>query len=85
MSYASADADAALAAAVAATDWTGAEAAMARVQEILHRDQPVTFLWEAQRLAAVRARVHGAAVTVPSDPLQWLATAWIEAHPDAPR
>jgi peptide/nickel transport system substrate-binding protein len=82
VSYASADADAALAAAAAASDWSGAEAALARVQEILHRDQPVTFLWEAQRLAAVRARVHGAAVTVSSDPLQWLATAWVALTPE---
>ncbi|HWN45089.1 MAG TPA: ABC transporter substrate-binding protein [Thermoanaerobaculia bacterium] len=31
-----------------------------RIQQILHRDQPVTFLWESQRLSAINRRVHGA-------------------------
>ncbi len=30
-----------------------------RIQEILHRDQPYTYLWESQRLSAVRRRLHG--------------------------
>lgn len=29
-----------------------------RIQQIIHRDQPVTFLWESQRLSAVNRRVH---------------------------
>ena len=29
-----------------------------RIQRIIHRDQPVTFLWESQRLSAVNRRVH---------------------------
>lgn len=31
-----------------------------RLQQIIHRDQPVTFLWEAQRLSAINRRIHGA-------------------------
>ncbi len=31
-----------------------------RIQQMLHRDQPVTFLWESQRLSAINRRVHGA-------------------------
>lgn len=31
-----------------------------RIQQIIHRDQPVTFLWESQRLSAINRRVHGA-------------------------
>jgi peptide/nickel transport system substrate-binding protein len=28
-----------------------------QIQEIVHREQPVTFLWESQRLSAVNKRV----------------------------
>jgi peptide/nickel transport system substrate-binding protein len=31
-----------------------------RIQQILHRDQPLTFLWESQRLNAVNRRVRNA-------------------------
>ena len=31
-----------------------------RLQEILHRDQPVTFLWESQRLSPINKRVRDA-------------------------
>ncbi|MEA2691581.1 MAG: peptide/nickel transport system substrate-binding protein [Acidobacteriota bacterium] len=31
-----------------------------RIQEILHRDQPSTLLWESQRLNGINRRVHGA-------------------------
>lgn len=31
-----------------------------RIQQILHRDQPVTFLWESKRLSAYNKRIHGA-------------------------
>ena len=75
--YRSADADAALDAAGAATDWNAARQSLATVQAVLHRDQPCTFLWEAQRLAVVSGRVHGA-TPLPADPLGWLGTAWIE-------
>ena len=29
-----------------------------RIQQILHREQPMTFLWESQRLTAANQRVH---------------------------
>jgi peptide/nickel transport system substrate-binding protein len=31
-----------------------------QLQQILHRDQPVTFLWESQRLSPVNKRIHDA-------------------------
>lgn len=31
---------------------------LVRMQQILHRDQPMTFLWESQRLSAVNRRVQ---------------------------
>jgi peptide/nickel transport system substrate-binding protein len=30
-----------------------------RIQEILHRDQPYTFLWESDRLSGLNRRLHG--------------------------
>jgi len=30
-----------------------------RIQEILHRDQPYTYLWESQRVSAFNRRLHG--------------------------
>ena len=37
-----------------------ARPALDQIQQILYRDQPVTFLWESQRLAPVNKRVHDA-------------------------
>jgi peptide/nickel transport system substrate-binding protein len=31
-----------------------------QIERLIHRDQPVTFLWESQRLVAVNKRVHDA-------------------------
>src|SRR5882724_850335 len=41
-------------------DVLAAQGDMNRIQEILHREQPYTYLWESQRLNAVNRRVHGA-------------------------
>jgi peptide/nickel transport system substrate-binding protein len=35
-----------------------------RIQQIIHRDQPMTFLWESQRLSAVNRRLHDVKPTV---------------------
>jgi len=35
-----------------------------RIQQIVHRDQPLTFLWESQRLTAVNRRLHDARPTL---------------------
>ncbi len=35
-----------------------AKADLDRIQEIIHRDQPYTFLWESQRMPAVNRRLH---------------------------
>jgi peptide/nickel transport system substrate-binding protein len=36
----------------------GMKPALLRIQQILHRDQPITVLWESQRLTAVNERVR---------------------------
>jgi len=74
--YRSSDADTALAAASSAERWEDTQAALARLQAALHRDQPCTFLWETARLAVARRQVQGVA-PLPADPLGWLRTAWI--------
>jgi peptide/nickel transport system substrate-binding protein len=30
-----------------------------QIQQILHREQPITFLWESKRMTAVNKRVKG--------------------------
>lgn len=40
------------------------EAGLHRIQQIIHRDQPVTFLWESQRLSAVNRRLRDVKPTV---------------------
>jgi peptide/nickel transport system substrate-binding protein len=35
-----------------------------RIQQLIHRDQPMTFLWESQRLSAFNRRVHDVKPTV---------------------
>jgi peptide/nickel transport system substrate-binding protein len=35
-----------------------------RIQQILHREQPLTFLWESQRLTAINKRVQNARPTL---------------------
>ena len=36
-----------------------AQADLDRIQEILQRDQPYTFLWDSERLSAFSRRLHG--------------------------
>lgn len=48
-----------------------------RIQQIIHRDQPVTFLWESKRLSAVNRRVKDARPS-PNFSLFNLKEWWIE-------
>ncbi len=41
-------------------DFADAEPELHQIERLIHRDQPVTFLWESKRLAAINKRVHGA-------------------------
>lgn len=45
-------------------DILDAKPILARIQQLIHRDQPMTFLWESQRLSAVNRRVHDVKPTV---------------------
>jgi peptide/nickel transport system substrate-binding protein len=41
-------------------DIADAAADLREIQQIIHRDQPLTFLWESQRLTAINRRIRGA-------------------------
>jgi peptide/nickel transport system substrate-binding protein len=75
--YRSAEADRALEAVGAATDWRQAKAAYALLARRIHEDQPYTFLYEGRRVAAHRDRVRDVTIDVPSDPLARLETFWL--------
>jgi peptide/nickel transport system substrate-binding protein len=51
-----------------------------QIQRIIHRDQPLTFLWESQRLTAFNKRVKGVKPTVAysfANLKEW----WVEPKP----
>lgn len=60
-SYSSAEVDRLIEAVRAAPDADAARPLLLRLQEILHTDQPYTFLWEPQRLSGVQQRLQGLA------------------------
>ncbi len=45
-------------------DIQDAKPVLDRIQQLIHRDQPMTFLWESQRLSAVNRRLHDVKPTV---------------------
>ncbi|HKQ60013.1 MAG TPA: ABC transporter substrate-binding protein, partial [Candidatus Polarisedimenticolaceae bacterium] len=70
--YRSAEVDRLLDAADAAADWPALKAAFDALQQRIDADQPYTFLYETQRVAAWGPRLAGVAIDVPSDPLAGL-------------
>ncbi len=58
--YANPDLDRLIDQVAAEPDILKARPALEQIQQILYRDQPVTLLWESQRLAPVNKRIHDA-------------------------
>jgi peptide/nickel transport system substrate-binding protein len=58
--YASPEADRLIDQIAAEPDLADARPALAQVQRVLDRDQPVTLLWESERLSPASKRIHGA-------------------------
>lgn len=58
--YKNPELDRLMAEAMSKADILDAKPLLDRIQQILHRDQPATFLWESQRLSAINRRIHGA-------------------------
>jgi peptide/nickel transport system substrate-binding protein len=77
VAYRSSDADRLLEAISAAADWTEAKEAYAKFAQRIREDQPYTFLYEGQRIAALGPRLRGMRIDVPSDPLARLDSCWI--------
>jgi peptide/nickel transport system substrate-binding protein len=61
-------------------DIVDSSADLQRIQEILHRDQPYTFLWESKRLNGFNRRVQGANPNLLSS-LFHLEDWWVETRP----
>lgn len=77
VAYRSADADLLLSAIASAGDWTVAKDAYAKLAQQISQDQPYTFLYEGQRIAALGPRLRDMRIDVPSDPLARIETCWI--------
>jgi peptide/nickel transport system substrate-binding protein len=58
-------------------DWEGRKPVLDAIQQRIHQDQPYTFLYEVQRIAAAGPRVGGASIEDPADSLALLERAWI--------
>ncbi len=75
--YRSAEMDRLLAALREAADWKAMKPIYAAIQRRLHEDQPYTFLYETQRLAAVGPRLREADIEIPADPLARIERWWV--------
>jgi peptide/nickel transport system substrate-binding protein len=62
--YNSPEFDRLMAEAMSKPDIQDARPLLDRIQQLIHRDQPMTFLWESQRLSAVNRRLHDVKPTV---------------------
>lgn len=58
-----------------------AEPILHRIQQIIHRDQPMTFLWESQRIVGANRRLHGLEPNLLGS-LWFLRRAWLEPPPE---
>jgi peptide/nickel transport system substrate-binding protein len=56
--YVNPEFDRLMAEAMAKPDILDAKPLLDRIQQMIHRDQPMTLLWESQRMSAVNRRVH---------------------------
>jgi peptide/nickel transport system substrate-binding protein len=76
--YRSTEVDRLLEALARETDWQAMKPGLDAVQRAIHEDQPYTFLYETQRLAAAGPRLQGAEIDIPTDPLARLERFWIK-------
>lgn len=77
--YRSAEVDRLLGLLDRAPDWSAMKPLLSEISRKIRDDQPYTFLYETQRLAAAGPRLHGAAVEIPADPLAGLERWWVDA------
>lgn len=60
-----------------ASDWQEMKPFLDAIQERIHEDQPYTFLFERQGIAAYGPRLQGVIIDIPSDPLARLERFWV--------
>ena len=77
MRYRNPEVDRLIVEAAAQPDLAGMKSYLDQIQQIMHREQPVTFLWESKRLTAINKRVKNAKPT-PNYALFNLKEWWIE-------
>ena len=78
VSYANPEVDELFAQLAQADSWESMTPILREVQAKIAQDQPYSFLYEAQRIAAHAPTVAGVRIDVPSDPLNNLADYWIQ-------
>jgi len=76
VSYANDDVDALFARLAETDQWEAMPPILAEIQTRIAADQPYSFLYEAQRVAAHSSTLAGVRIDVPSDPLIHLADYW---------
>ena len=62
--YSNPEFDRLMAEALSKPDIRDAKPILDQIQQLIHRDQPTTFLWESQRMSAVNRRIHDVKPTV---------------------
>jgi peptide/nickel transport system substrate-binding protein len=62
-----------------AADWKDMKPLLDRIQQTIHEDQPYTFLYEREGIAAHGPRLRGVDIDVPSDPLARLERFWVDS------
>ena len=76
VTYANPEVDALFAELAEASSWDSMSPLLSRIQSRIATDQPYSFLYEAQRVAAHSSSLQGVRLDVPSDPLMHLADYW---------
>lgn len=75
--YGAAEVDEALDHLDQAANWQQMKPYLDSIQEKIHEDQPYTFLFEREGIAAHGPRLHGMVIDIPSDPLARLERFWV--------
>ena len=80
--YHAVDVDATLAQLDLASDWREMKPLLDTIQRRIHDDQPYTFLFERDGIAAFGSRLHNVRIDHPDDPLAGLERVWVASSED---
>jgi peptide/nickel transport system substrate-binding protein len=65
-------------------EWQEMKPILDAIQRRIHADQPYTFLFERDEIAAYGPRLHGVTIDLPSDPLARLERFWVASPQRSP-